>query len=167
MGKLKGMKSLVCRDATGFDTSVQFSCSVVSDFFDFLNCSTPGFPVHHQLLELAQTHVHQVGDVIQPSHPLSSPSRPAFTAISWVVIVVQSLSHVELFATPWTQHTRLPCPPSPGACSNSCPLSAWCHPTISSSVSPSLPAFNLSQNQGLFQWVSSSCQVAKVLEFQL
>ena len=38
----------------------------------------PGFPVHHQLLELAQTHVHRVGDAIQPSHPLSSPSPPAF-----------------------------------------------------------------------------------------
>ena len=40
--------------------------------------SKPGFPVHHQLPELAQTHVHQVGDAIQPSHPLSSPSPPAF-----------------------------------------------------------------------------------------
>ena len=64
----------------------------------------PGFPVHHQLTQLTQTHVHQVGDAIQPSHPLSSPSPPAF---------------------------------------------------------------NLSQHQGLFQWVSSSHQVAKVLEFQL
>ena len=68
------------------------------------DCSTPGFPVHHQLPELAQTHVHWVSDAIQPSHPLSSPS-------------------------------------------------------------PS--AFNLSQHQGLFQWVSSLHQVAKVLEFQL
>ena len=41
--------------------------------------STPGFPVHHQLPELAQTHIHSVGDVIQPSHPLSSPSPPAFS----------------------------------------------------------------------------------------
>ena len=66
------------------------------------------------------------------------------------------------------QHTRLPCPFSiPGACSNSCPLSWWCHSTISSSIIPSPPAFNLSQDQGLFQWVSSSHQVAKVLEFQL
>jgi len=40
--------------------------------------STPGFPVHHQLLELAQTHVHRVGDAIQPSHPLSSLSSPTF-----------------------------------------------------------------------------------------
>ena len=41
-------------------------------------CSTPGLPVHHQLPESTQTHVHRVGDAIQPSHPLSSPSPPAF-----------------------------------------------------------------------------------------
>ena len=44
-----------------------------------MDCSIPGFPVHHQLPELAQTHVHPVGDVIQLSHPLSSPSPPAFS----------------------------------------------------------------------------------------
>ena len=43
-----------------------------------MNCSTPGFPVHHQLLEPTQTHFHHVGDAIQPSHPLPSPSPPAF-----------------------------------------------------------------------------------------
>ena len=43
-----------------------------------MDCSTPGFPMHHQLLELAQTHVHQVSDAIQLSHPLLSPSPPAF-----------------------------------------------------------------------------------------
>ena len=43
-----------------------------------MDCSTPGFPVHHQLPELAQTRVHQVGDAIQPSHPLPSPSPPGF-----------------------------------------------------------------------------------------
>ena len=69
-----------------------------------IDCSYPGFPVHHRLPELVQTHVHWVGDAMQPSHPLSSPS---------------------------------------------------------------LPAFNLSQHQGLFQWVSSSYQVYRVLEFQL
>ena len=69
-----------------------------------MDCSMPGFPVHHQLLKLAQTHVHWVGDAFQPSHPLSSPSPPAF---------------------------------------------------------------NLSHHQSLFKWVSSSHQVAKVLEFQL
>ena len=52
-------------------------------------------------------------------------------------------------------------------CSNSCPLSQWCHPTISSSVIPSQPAFSLFQHQSLFQWASSSHQVAKLLEFQL
>ena len=85
-------------------SSVQFSPSVVSDFFDPMDGSRPGFPVHHQLLELTQTHIHQVGDAIQPSHPLSSPSPPAFSP---------------------------------------------------------------SQHQGLFQWVGSLNQVAKVLEFQL
>ena len=69
-----------------------------------MNHSTPGLPVHHQLPEFTQTHVHWVGDAIQPFHPISFPSSPAF---------------------------------------------------------------NLSQHQGLFQWVSSSNQVAKVLEFQL
>ena len=44
---------------------------------DPMNLSTPGLPVHHQLLEFTQTHVHQVSDAIQPSHPLSSPSPPA------------------------------------------------------------------------------------------
>ena len=65
------------------------------------------------------------------------------------------------------QHARPPCPlPTLAVYSNSCPLSRWCHPTISSSVTL-LSALNLSQHQGLFKWVSSSHQVAKVLEFQL
>ena len=54
--------------------SVQ-SCLTLCNPMDF---SMPGIPVHHQLLELAQTHVHRVGDAIQPSHPLSSPAPPAF-----------------------------------------------------------------------------------------
>ena len=67
-----------------------------------------------------------------------------------------------------SQHARPPClSPTPRAYSNSCPLSRWCHPTISSSLSPSPPTFNLSQHQGLSQWVSSSHQVTKVLERQL
>ena len=85
---------------TQFSSVVQL-CPTLCDPMD---CSTPGFPVHHQFPELAQTHVHRVGDAIQPYHPLSSPSPPAFT---------------------------------------------------------------LSQHQGLFQWVSSLHQVAKVFEFQL
>ena len=51
------------------------SCPILCDPMD---CSTPGFPVHHQLLELAQTHVHTVRDAIKQSHPLSSPSPPTF-----------------------------------------------------------------------------------------
>ena len=66
------------------------------------------------------------------------------------------------------QHTRLPCPSiSSGVCSNSCPLSRWCSLTISSSLSSSPFPFILSQHQGLFHWVSSSHQMAKVLELQL
>ena len=57
--------------------SVQFSHSVVSDSLRPMNRSTPGLPVYHQLPEFTQTHVHWVGDAIQPSHPLSSPSPPA------------------------------------------------------------------------------------------
>ena len=56
-------------------SSVTQSCLTLCDPMD---CSTPGFPVHHQLPEFAQTHVHSVGDAIQPSHPLSSPSPPTF-----------------------------------------------------------------------------------------
>ena len=87
-------------------SSVQFSSVAQScpTLCDPMNCSMPGLPVHHQLPEFTQTHVHWVGDAIQPSHPLSSPSPPA---------------------------------PSP------------------------------SQHQGLFQWVNSLHEVAKVLEFQL
>ena len=66
------------------------------------------------------------------------------------------------------QHARPPCPsPTLGARSNSCPLSRWCHPTISSTIFPFSCAFNLSQHQGLFQWVSSLHPTAKVLKFQL
>ena len=72
--------------------------------FATIHCNTPGFPVHRQLPELAQTHVHQVSDAIQPFHPLL-PTSP-------------------------------------------------------------LPALNLSQHQGLFQWARSSHQVAKVVELQ-
>ena len=91
---------------TAFDSAFQFSlvaqsCPTLCSLMDH---SKPGLPARHQLPEFIQTHVHWVSDVIQPSHPLSSP---------------------------------LP------------------------------PALNLSQHQGLFQWVSFLHQVAKVLEFQL
>ena len=55
-------------------SSVTQSCPTICDP---MNCSTPGLPVHHQLLEFTQTHVHRVSDAIQPSHPLSSPAPPA------------------------------------------------------------------------------------------
>ena len=79
---------------------------------------------------------------------------------------VQSLSCVQLFATHESQHAR---PPSstPGVHPDSRSSSQWCHPAISSSVDPSSPAPNPSQHQSLFQWVNSSHEVAKVLEFQL
>ena len=58
-------------------SSVQFSRSVMSNSLQPMNCGMPGLPVHHQLPESTQTHVHRVGDAIQPAHPLSSPSPPA------------------------------------------------------------------------------------------
>ena len=62
--------------------SVQFHPSVMSDSLQPMDCSTPDFPVHHQHPELAQTHVRQVGDAIQPSHPLSTPTPPTFNLSS-------------------------------------------------------------------------------------
>ena len=61
------------------DHMLQFSSvtQLCSTLWDSMDCSTPGFPVHHQLLELSKTHVHQFSDSIQPSHPLLSPSPPA------------------------------------------------------------------------------------------
>jgi len=66
------------------------------------------------------------------------------------------------------QHTRPPCPsPTPGVYSNPCPLSPWCHPTISSSVIPFSSCPQSFPASDLFKWISSLHQVAKVLEFQL
>ena len=76
-------------------------------------------------------------------------------------VVSDSLWHLEL------QCARPPCPSAtPGVYSNSCPLSRWCHPAISSSVVPFSSRLQSFPAQGLFHWVSSSHQVAKVLEFQ-
>ena len=65
-------------------SSVQFSPVIQSCLilFDPMDCSMPGLPVHHQLPEVTQTHVHRVGDAVQPSHPLWSPSPPTFN-LSW------------------------------------------------------------------------------------
>ena len=129
----------------------QFSCSVLSNSFNPTDCSMPGFPVHHQLLELAQTHVHGVGDAIQPSYPLSSPSPPAFSLSQHQGLSqwISSLYQVDKVLEPQLQHqfssvhfshsivsdslqphgmqhARPPCPsPTPRACSNSWPWSQW------------------------------------------
>ena len=81
--------------------SVTKSCLTLCDPMD---CSTPGLPVHHHLLEFSQTHVHGVGDAIQPSHPLSSPSPPAFSLsqhqglFQWVSSLHQVTKVLELFS---------------------------------------------------------------------
>ena len=72
-------------------SSVTQSCPTLCNPMD---CSTPGFPVHHQLPECAQTHVHWVADAIQPSHPLSSPSPPAFSLSQHQVFSSESVLHI-------------------------------------------------------------------------
>ena len=64
-----------------------------------MDCSTLGLPVHHQLPDLAQTHVHRVSDAIQPSHPLSSPSPPAFNLSQH-----QGLFHESVLCTRWPEY---------------------------------------------------------------
>ena len=79
--------------------SVQFSSVAQScpTLCDPMNCSTPGLPVHHQLPEFTQTHVHWVDETIQPSHPLSSPSPPA-----------PNPSSIRVFSNESTLHMRWP-----------------------------------------------------------
>ena len=76
---LSKLRELVM-DREAWSAAVQFSSVTQScpTLYNPMNCSTPGLPVHHHLPEFTQTHVLRVGDVIQPSHPLSSPSPPAF-----------------------------------------------------------------------------------------
>ena len=99
---------------------------------------------------------------------LKYSSSYIFLEVFWVIsfFSVQSLSRVRLFATPWLHHTRLPYPsPTPKIAQTHV---HWVSDAIQPShalPSPSPFAYNLSQHQGLFQWVSSSHQVAKVLEF--
>ena len=103
---------------------VQFSlvCQPCPTLCDPMDCSTPGLPVYHQLPKFAQTHVHRVSDAIQPSHPLSSPSPPAFS-LSQHQGLFQGVSSSRQLAKV-LEHTRLSCTPlSPGVCSNSRPLS--------------------------------------------
>ena len=135
--------------------SVQFSsvAKLYLTLWDPMNRSTPGLPVHHQLLESTQTHVHCVGDAIQPSHPRSSPSP----ALNGMVSSVQSLSCVRLCdpmnrSTPGLPvHHHLP--------EFTQTHVHWVSDAIQPShplSSPSPPAPNPSQHQSLFQWVNSS-----------
>ena len=135
-----------------------------------MDCSPPGSSVHGilQARILERLAISSSRESFQPRDQtfISCIAGGFFTIFSSVqfshLVVSDSLQPHEL------QHARTPCPsPTPRVYSNSCPLSWWCHPTTSSSVVPFTPAFNLSQHQGLFKWVSSSHQVAKVLEFQL
>ena len=73
-------------EKTRVKCGIQFSLVIQSypNLCDPMDCSTPGLPVHHQLPEFAQTHVHWVGEAIQPSHPLWSPSPPGFNLFQWV-----------------------------------------------------------------------------------
>ena len=160
---------------------IQFSLVVQSclTLCDPMDCSMPGLPIHHQLPEFTQTHVHRVGDAIQPSHPLLSPSRSARNLSQHQVLFQcqypgydqYQFSRSIVSCSLWPhglQHTRLPCPlPARRSCSNSYPIVSDAIQPSRPLLSPSPPAFNFSQHQGLFQWVSSLHQVAKVLEFQL
>ena len=95
-------------------------------------------------------------------------NKPVFNKYTNLLLFFSCLVMSDSSQPHWLQHTRLPYPsPFPGVCTSSCPLSQWCHLLISSYVSPSPPALNLSQTQGLFQWLSSSCQVARELKLQL
>ena len=87
--------------------SVQ-SLSHVQLFSNPMDCSTPGFPVNHQLSELAQTHVHRVGDAIQPSHPLSSPSPLAFNLSQQRVFSSESVLPIR-----WSKYWSFSCSISP------------------------------------------------------
>ena len=80
-----------------FLSSVQFSSVQLLSHIQLgnpMDCSTPGFPVHHQLLDPTQTHVHDVGGVIQPSHPLLSPSPPAFNLSQHQGLVHESVLRI-------------------------------------------------------------------------
>ena len=131
--------------------SGQFSRSVVSDSLRPMDCSTPGLPVHHQLPEFTQTPVRPVGDAIQPSHPLSSPSPPAFSLpqhqgfhgisypvlytftlmIHFVIVWLQHFSNVVWSEThaaraPWTNLAWCPLVSVWPGHSTCCACSCWC-----------------------------------------
>ena len=146
-----------------------------------MDCSMPGFPVLHHLPELAQTHVHWIGDAIQPSHPLSSASPLAFNLSQHQSFLMSWL--LELLSVQFSSVTQS-CPSlcDPMNCStpglpvhHQLPEFTQTHVhQVGNAIqpshplsSPSPPAPNPSQHQGLFQWVNSSHEAAKVTEFQL
>ena len=89
-------------------SSVAQSCPTLCDSMD---CSIPGFPVYHQFLEFTQTHVHWVGDAIQPSHPLLSPSSPVFKLSQHQDLFqcVSSSNQVAKLLEFWLQHQSFEC----------------------------------------------------------
>ena len=107
------------------------------------------------------------------SSSILSPTFQSFSSIGLLppyfqLSSIQWLSHASLFVTSWIAARQASLSiTNPGTYSNSCPSSWWCHPTISSSVIPFSSSLHLAQQQSLFQWVSASHPVAKVLEFQL
>ena len=133
-------------------------------FVNPMDCHTEGFPV-------VSGGYQSIGENGTPTpRQLKEPGEQKYEASSVYCNIhssVQSLSRVWLFATPWTAARQASLSrPTPKVYSDSCPSGWWCHPTISSSAVPFSPAFHLSQHQGLFKWVSSLHQVAKLLEFQ-
>ena len=119
---------------------IQFSsvAQLCLTLYNPMDCSTPGLPILHYHPEFVQTHVHWVGDTIQPSHALLPLSL--LPSIFPSIRVSVKFSHSVLSDSLWPhelQHARPPCTsPTPGIHPNPCPLSQWCHPNISFSVIP-------------------------------
>ena len=134
---------------------------------DPMDCSTPDLPVHHQLPEFTHTHAHWVGDAIQPSHPLSSPSPPALNLSQYQFSSVQSLSCVQLFVATWITARQAPLSIVNSRSSLRLMPIESVMPSNHLILCCLLVQLQSFQHQGLFRWVSSSHQVAKVLEFQL
>ena len=89
---------IICTSSVQFSSVTQSSPTLCNP----MDCSTPGFPVHHQFPELTQTHVHQVGDAIQTSHPLLSPSPPAFNPSQH-----QVFSNESFLLSRWQKKTKI------------------------------------------------------------
>ena len=118
-----------------FPMQFEFSQSGLT-LCELMDCSTPGLTVHNQL-PFTPTYIHWVGDAIQTSHLLSTPFPRVFNPSQHQVNSGQFSSVVSDSATPWTAaHQASLSITNSRSYSNSCPLSQWCHPTISSSVVP-------------------------------